>query len=48
VCVCVYSLSYPVCNAHAPYVLPRSMTFFHIISQSARFSREKKLTQNVF
>ena len=39
---CVCSLSYPVCNAHAPYytvicTLSGSTTFFHIISHTAQF-----------
>ena len=38
--VCVWSLSYPVCKAHAPYYnaiygLPGYTIFFYIISQTA-------------
>ena len=48
VCVCVCILSYPACKAHAPYCfvicgLPRSTIFFHVITQTTRFSRENKL-----
>jgi len=40
---CVCSLSYPVCNAHAPYYIvicspSGSTTFFHIVSHTAQFS----------
>jgi hypothetical protein len=51
--VCVCSLSYPACNAHAPYYivicdLPRSTTFSHIISKMARFSEKLLNTKCVF
>ena len=43
VCVCVCSLTYPACNAHAPYCtltcgLPRCTVSVHITSQKARVS----------
>ena len=46
--VCVCSLSYPACNANAPYYiivcgLWGSCILFHIISQAVRFGREKIL-----
>jgi len=45
--VCVYSLIYPACTAHAPYYVfifgqSGSTTSSHIISLRARFSKERK------
>jgi hypothetical protein len=48
--VCVCSLRYPACNAHAPYchLWPTdSKILFHIISQTALFWKERCWTQNV-
>ena len=50
--VCICSLRYPACNAHAPYchLLPAALqNVFHIISQTVRFSKKKLLnTKCVF
>jgi hypothetical protein len=51
VCVRVYNLTYPACNAHAPYyiaicVLSDCAAVFHIISQTAQLSRKKLLKIN--
>jgi hypothetical protein len=45
----VCSLSYPACNAHAPYyiILSGSAVFFHITSKKERFSERSYWTQNV-
>ena len=50
--VCICSLSYPACNAHAPHYivirdLPQSTIVFRIISQTARFSKTNYRTQNL-
>ena len=46
----VCSLTYPACKAHSPYytvicVLLKFTIFFHIITQTGRFSGKKKLTR---
>ena len=51
--VCVCSLSYPACNAHAPYYiaicgLSVSTIFFRVNSQTARFSENLLDTEYVF
>jgi len=45
--LCVCSLSYPECNAHAPYGLSDSTLFFHTISQTVRFSKNSYWKLNV-
>ena len=47
---CVCSLMYPACNPHAQYchLCPvRHKIFFHIISQTARFSKKSSWTRNM-
>jgi len=49
--VCFCSQGYSACTAHAPYCiiicgLPGYAIFFHVISQSARFSKKKKVIEH--
>jgi len=53
VCVCVCSISYPACKAHAPYYivicgLSICTIIFCIISKAARFSGNSYLKEHVY
>jgi hypothetical protein len=50
--ICVCSLRYPECKAHAPcytviFGLPSSTVFFHFFSYMARFSNKKLLNMKI-
>ena len=50
-CVCICSLSYPACNAHAPYChlwsVPLDNICPHYLTNGTIFGKKKLLTQNV-